>query len=277
MWRLPAGVARLNVVSVCQGNSPIILGQPHGGTFVPDDIFKRLNARGQGLDDTDWHINRLYDGLLEHSTVVQSHIHRYVIDPNRDPGGVSLYPGKNTTTLVPTTNFDGEDIWREGQEPTSEEIQVRKEAFHRPYHDALGAEIDRVVAKHGVAILFDCHSIRSEIPFLFQGQLPAFSIGTNNGETCDPTIESAVTTICANAARFNHVVNGRFKGGWTTRHYGQPKKGVHAIQMELAQRTYMTETTPWMFDQSSADRLREHLGEILHSLETLALSGALTE
>ena len=267
----------MNFVSVSRGDSPIILGQPHGGTFVPEEVFDRLNRRGQGLDDTDWHINRLYDGLLDGATVVQSRVHRYVIDANRDPMGNSLYPGKNTTTLVPTINFEGEDIWRDGQEPTSDEIQSREKTFHRPYHELLGAEIKRVSDKHRVAILFDCHSIRSEIPFLFEGQLPSFSIGTNNGETCNPLVESTVTSICANASGYTHVVNGRFKGGWTTRHYGQPKRGVHAIQLELAQRTYMTESAPWTFDPKSAGRLRDHLAKILLSLETLALSGALTE
>ncbi|UWQ86262.1 N-formylglutamate deformylase [Leisingera caerulea] len=266
----------MTTFDVIRGDGPIILGQPHGGTFVPDDILARLNANGQGLDDTDWHINRLYDGLLDGATVVKSNVHRYVIDANRDPAGVSLYPGQNTTTLVPLTDFDGQAIWEAGQEPSADEIEARRVAYHAPYHAALAEEIERVKARHGVAILYDCHSIRSEIPFLFEGTLPVFSTGTNNGETCDHEIEAAVSGIAAAADDFDDVTNGRFKGGWTTRHYGRPEKNEHAIQMELAQRAYMEEAAPWAYRADRAERLRPHLKTILKNLNDLALSGVLT-
>ena len=266
----------MNVYTITEGDSPIILGQPHGGTHLPDEIYTRLNRRGQGLDDTDWHINRLYDGLLAEATVVQSNIHRYVIDANRDPSGVSLYPGQDTTTLCPTTDFDGKPIWASGQEPSEDEIQSRCKTFHAPYHAALTEQIARVQAIHGVAILFDCHSIRSNIPFLFDGTLPVFCIGTNNGDTCTAAIETATQGHCAKADGYDMVTNGRFKGGWTTRHYGQPATGVHAIQMELAQRTYMHEVAPWAYAVDRADRLRPVLAGILQHLDTLARSGALT-
>lgn len=266
----------MNVFEVQRGDSPIILGQPHGGTYVPDDIFARLNATGQGLADTDWHITKLHDGLLDGVTVVRSNVHRYVIDANRDPTGVSLYPGQNTTTLVPLTDFDGTPIWQTGQEPSADDIISRRERFHAPYHAALAEEIARVKARHGVAVLYDCHSIRSEIGFLFDGVLPVFSVGTNNGATCAAKVEAAVTDVTATATEFDSVVNGRFKGGWTTRHYGQPDQNEHAIQMELAQRAYMTECPPWDFRPDRADRLRPHLKAILHNLNDLALSGALT-
>jgi len=253
-------------VIIDQGDSPVILGQPHGGTYLPDDLAARLNTRGLGLGDTDWHIHWLYDGLLEGATVVQATFHRYVIDANRDPSGVSLYPGQNTTTLCPRTDFDGQPIWQNGQEPSEDEIEARILTFHAPYHAALQAEIERVRARHGYAIVFDCHSIRSRIPFLFDGRLPAFNIGTNNGTTCDPRIERAVQDACEQAKGFDHVLNGRFKGGWTTRHYGQPQKGVHAIQLELAQRTYMREAAPWSCDTTRAERLRKHLRHILNEL-----------
>ena len=212
----------MQVFDVLRGDSPIVLGQPHGGTFVPDEIAQRLNSVGAGLADTDWHINRLYDGLLADATVVKSNVHRYVIDANRDPAGVSLYPGQNTTTLVPLTDFDGQPIWHEGQEPSRDEIETRRLAFHAPYHQALKSELERVRDRHGVAILFDCHSIRSNIPFLFDGELPIFNTGTNNGTTCAPAIEHTVHSI-ATASGMSSVLNARFKGGWTTRHYGQPK------------------------------------------------------
>ncbi|MCP5089027.1 MAG: N-formylglutamate deformylase [Rhodobacteraceae bacterium] len=265
----------MNIISVDRGDSPVVLGQPHGGIYVPDDIFARLNSTGQGLDDTDWHINRLYDGLLSGATVVQFHVHRYVIDANRDPAGVSLYPGQNTTTLCPTTDFNGQEIWREGQEPSEDEILARRELYHAPYHSALREELERVKARYGLAILYDCHSIRSEISFLFEGLLPVFSIGTNTGETCFAAIEESVNEICCAADGFDTVLNGRFKGGWSTRHYGQPETGVHAIQMELAQRAYMEEAAPWEYRPDLAEQLRPRLGQILKTLNTLALSGAL--
>ncbi|MFY0662052.1 MAG: N-formylglutamate deformylase [Shimia sp.] len=266
----------MNIVDVIQGDSPIVLGQPHGGTFVPDDIFARLNANGQALADTDWHITQLHDGLLDGATVVTSNVHRYVIDANRDPAGVSLYPGQNTTTLVPVTDFDGQAIWRDGQAPSEDEIASRCDAFHAPYHAALAEEIARVKARHGVAILYDCHSIRSTIPFLFEGELPAFSVGTNSGATCDDRIETVVRKIASVADGFDAVTNGRFKGGWTTRHYGQPDRNEHAIQMELAQRTYMREAAPWTYLPERASALRPHLKIILQTLNELALSGVLT-
>jgi formiminoglutamase len=208
--------------------------------------------------------------------VVKSNIHRYVIDANRDPMGVSLYPGQNTTTLVPMTDFDGQDIWEAGQGPTEDEIKSRREAFHAPYHDALRQALENAKDKHGVAILFDCHSIRSQIPFLFEDILPVFNTGTNLGATCAPAIESAVHDV-ANSSGQGAVLNGRFKGGWTTRHYGQPEKGFHAIQMEIAQRAYMDETPLWPFVAPRAEKLRSHLKQMLETLNDLALSGALTK
>lgn len=266
----------MTVVSVLPGDSAIVLGQPHGGTWMPETVRARLNPRGQSLADTDWHINRLYDGLLQGATVVESHVHRYVIDANRDPSGVSLYPGQNTTTLVPLTDFDGEPIWRGGQEPSADDIEARRLAYHAPYHTALAEQLERVKARHGVAILFDCHSIRSHIPFLFEGALPIFNTGTNNGVTCAPEIEMVVDRV-AGASGESSVLNGRFKGGWTTRHYGRPGAGLHAIQMELAQRAYMTEAAPWGYRRDLAAGLRTHLKTMLTDLNRLALSGALSE
>ena len=151
-------------VEVTRGDGPVILAQPHGGTFVPDDLWARLNGCGRELSDTDWHIGRLYDGLLPGATIVRATFHRYVIDANRDPGGASLYPGQNTTGLCPVTDFDGQPIWTEGQDPSPDEIADRRARFHTPYHAALAAEVERVRARHGVAVVYDCHSIRSVIP-----------------------------------------------------------------------------------------------------------------
>jgi N-formylglutamate deformylase len=259
----------MNPVEVRRGSSPVILGLPHTGTHVPADIQARLNANGRLLRDTDWHIHTLYDGLLSGATTVRATFHRYVIDANRDPSGQSLYPGQNTTGLVPTIDFDEQPIWE--KEPDQREIEQRLAAFHQPYHQALAAEIARVKAEHGVAILYDCHSIRSVVPFLFEGRLPDFNIGTNDGKSCAPAIEQATRDVCAGATGYSHVVNGRFKGGWTTRHYGRPGDGVHAIQMELTQATHLeSEALPFAYSLEKAERLQVYLRAILGELARIA-------
>ena len=256
-------------VEITRGDSPIVLGLPHAGTDLPDTVRRDLNPRGLELADTDWHIHRLYKGLLPGATSVRATFHRYVIDANRDPSGASLYPGQNTTGLVPLTDFDGQDIWT--TPPSEAEIEARRKTFHAPYHAALEAELARVRDLHGVAILYDCHSIRSLIPFLFDGPLPDFNIGTNLGTTCAPEIEAAVADICAAAPGYTSVINGRFKGGWTTRHYGRPAEGLHAIQMELAQSSYLSaEAPPWPCDPEKSARLRVHLTDILTTLGAMA-------
>ena len=256
----------MSFLEVKRGESPLVLGLPHTGTELPDGIEAALNDTGRVLADTDWHIHDLYEGLIPDVTTVRTRIHRYAIDVNRDPLGESLYPGQNTTTLCPLTDFDGQPIYREGHRPDAAEVDRRRHAYHAPYHAALLAELERVKATHGFAVLYDCHSIRSEIPFLFDGPLPDFNIGTNNGTTCDASIEAAVLARCEAAKGYSTILNGRFKGGWTTRHYGRPDEGFHAIQMELAQSTYMVERPPWTYDAARADRLRAHLQAILQDL-----------
>jgi formiminoglutamase len=247
----------------------VVLGMPHTGTWLPEEIHARLNARGRELADTDWHIHRLYHGLLPGATIVRAAFHRYVVDANRDPSGASLYPGQATTGLVPLTDFDGAPIWADP--PGDHEIAARRDRYHASYHAALQAELERVRARNGVAILYDCHSIRSVIPHLFDGRLPDFNIGTDGGATCAPEMERAVQEICAAADGYTSVLNGRFRGGWTTRHYGRPAEGLHAIQMELAQRTHLVdETAGWAFDTAKAERLRPHLARILSALADLA-------
>ena len=251
---------------VMPGQGPLLLAQPHGGLEIPQAIFERLNSTGRALADTDWHISRLYDGLTADATVVRTPLHRYVIDANRDPADQSLYPGQNTTSLCPTTTFDGIGIYREDQAPDADEVRERQQRYHQPYHEALSEQLERVQLKHGFAILYDCHSIRSQVPYLFDGKLPDFNIGSNSGQSCDPAIERAVQSACKAAADYTTVSNGRFKGGWTTRHYGAPERGVHAIQMELAQCNYMQEAPPWQYDQRKAQRLRVILAAILQNL-----------
>ena len=154
----------MNPVEISERNGPIILSQPHGGTFLPRELSKRLNERGLTLADTDWHINRLYDNLLLGATVVQATFSRYLIDANRDPSGASLYPGQNTTGLCPTVDFDGLPIYKDETEPSAEEIETRRKNYHAVYHSALSEQIERVHKKHGFVLLFDCQFVRR---FLF--------------------------------------------------------------------------------------------------------------
>ncbi|MDH3446520.1 MAG: N-formylglutamate deformylase [Gammaproteobacteria bacterium] len=254
---------------IVRGDSPLLLAQPHGGTDIPEAILARLNSHGLERADTDWHIGRLYADLVDDVSIVSTPIHRYVIDANRDPADQSLYPGQNTTSLCPTTTFDGTEIYLPGQAPSTDEIRQRQHQYHQPYHDALRDELERIRQKHGYVILYDCHSIRSLVPYLFDGRLPDFNIGTNGGSSCDASLEAAVQQICAAADGYTAVTNGRFKGGWTTRHYGTPEQGCHAIQMELAQRRYMQESPPWSYDETLAAGLRQQLARVLAEIQYL--------
>ncbi len=222
-----------------RGQAPLIVAFPHGGTALAgcDDQFV---SPWRARVDTDWWIAELYAFVRDMgATTIATDISRSVIDMNRDPSGASLYPGQTITELCPTRGFDGAPLYR-GEDPDAEEVARRRSRFFDPYHAALAAEIERLQAAHGSIVLYDAHSIRSHVPRLFDGELPQFNIGTNGGTTCAPELEAAVAGICA-ASGESHVVNGRFKGGWTTRHYGRPAVGIHAIQMELAMRGYMTE------------------------------------
>lgn len=263
----------MEIFELHQGTSPVILAFPHTGTYLPPEIADRLNDNGRVLADTDWHVYDLYRGLLPGASTIRATHHRYLIDVGRDPTGVSLYPGQNTTGLVPETDFDGVAIWTDGGFADATEIERRLAAFHAPYHAALTAEVARVRATHGVAILFDCHSIRSSIPFLFEGTLPDFNVGTADGKSCSAAVEAAVYDVARKAKGYSSVLNGRFKGGWTTRHYSNQAGGVETIQLELAQATHLAaEAPPFALDAIKTERLRAHLAEMLQRLEALAPS-----
>ncbi|WP_033075403.1 N-formylglutamate deformylase [Sphingopyxis sp. MWB1] len=222
-----------------RGEAPLVVAFPHGGTGLAGREDRFVSPWRARLD-TDWWIAELYAFVQDmDATTVATDISRAVIDMNRDPSGASLYPGQATTELCPTTSFEGDPLYS-GAGPDAYEIAARRQNFFDPYHAALAAEIDRLRGVHGRVVLYDAHSIRSRVPRLFDGELPQYNIGTNGGATCAPELETAIAAICA-ASGDSHVVNGRFKGGWTTRHYGRPADGIHAIQMELAMRGYMSE------------------------------------
>jgi N-formylglutamate deformylase len=227
-------------LEVHRAEEPLIVAFPHTGTDIPEDISGELNSVWQARQDTDWWVHLLYRFVRDFgATTVRTRISRSVIDVNRDPSGASLYPGQATTELCPTTNFDGQPLYA-GAVPDETEIARRRSAWFEPYHAAIESEITRLRKSHSRIVIYDAHSIRSNIPRLFEGELPFFNIGTDGGTTCDNALSSAIEKVCASSGR-GYVTNGRFKGGWTTRHYGRPDQGLHAIQMELAQRCYMQE------------------------------------
>ncbi|RXT53209.1 N-formylglutamate deformylase [Bosea sp. Tri-44] len=253
-----------DIVSVTRGSSPLVLSMPHLGTGLPDEVATQLDARGKLVEDTDWHMRQLY-GFAERfqPSIVEAQLSRFVIDLNRDPAGVSLYPGQATTELVPTTTFDGAPIWQTA--PDEAEITRRREAYFKPYHAALAAEIAHAKAQHGFCLLWDCHSIKSVIPRLFPGTLPTLNLGTNSGASAAPSVEAAAAAAMAGSA-FSQVVNGRFKGGWITRHYGRPAERVHALQMEIALSAYLDdEAAPWTFAPAKAASLQATLSAMIEA------------
>ncbi|MER9891845.1 N-formylglutamate deformylase [Mesorhizobium sp. M0119] len=259
-------------LTVTRGTAPLLVSIPHTGIDLAG-LDSRLISPWLGRRDCDWWIDKLYDFAESlGATVVHTAISRTVIDVNRDPSGVSLYPGQTTTGLCPTETFDGDPLYREGEEPGPSEIDERREKFFVPYHAALQAEIDRLRALHGKIVVYDCHSIRSVLPRLFEGKLPVFNLGTNDGKSADPALQATVGQILAETGE-SFVVSGRFKGGWITRHFGQPQAGVHALQMELSNRGYLREPEgkgmpgnwPVPYDAEFAAPIRVTLRKILET------------
>ncbi|MGV6802300.1 MAG: N-formylglutamate deformylase [bacterium] len=253
-------------LNVKTGQSPLILTIPHSGTYIPSALFDFFNEIGQSLTDTDWFVDELYSDILPDITIIKANFHRYVIDANRPPDDHNLYPGKNSTSLCPLTDFNGNALYKTGMEPGPQHRANRLDEFHKPYHDAIATQLSRLKARYEHVLLYDCHSIRSELPFLFSGKLPDLNIGTADGHSCDQRLVDSLIHQCTQHHQFSHILNGRFKGGWTTRHYGQPSQNIHAIQMELAQSTYMKETAPAHYDPAMATPLRAVLRDILQSL-----------
>jgi formiminoglutamase len=258
-------------LEITQGTAPLIVSIPHAGTEIPEPYQPALRSLWLARKDADWWMPQLYEFAEDlGATIIRTHISRTIIDVNRDPSGASLYPGQATTGLCPTTTFDGEPLYHEGSEP--DDIAARRETYFTPYHEAITTEIARLKTLHKSIVLYDCHSIRSQISRLFPGILPNFNIGTNDGKSCDPAITEKAANLCAGAKDFSHIVNGRFKGGWITRHHGNPAQGVHAIQMELACRGYMHEPEspdetnwPTPYDAAYAAPIQKILKSILES------------
>jgi N-formylglutamate deformylase len=252
-------------ITLRRGTTPLLVSMPHVGTHIPVELRGHYGPRALATEDTDWHLERLYSFLTElGASVLVPTVARYVIDLNRPPNDAPMYPGASNTELCPTRFFTGDALYRDGFAPDAKERQRRRNLYWQPYHDALTSELDRLKARHGYALLWDAHSIRGEIPWLFEGRLPDLNIGTADGASAHPSITDAVAKACS-ASTFSSVVNGRFKGGYITRHYGQPQNNIHAIQLEKCQRLYMTEEAPFEFDDNQSAELRPVLNTMMHA------------
>ena len=245
----------MTLCEIARGDSPLVVDVPHAGTYVPEAIAARLTPAARAVPDTDWHVEKLFAFARDAGATLLAATHsRYVVDLNRDPSGAALYPGADNTELCPTRTFADEPIYAPGDAPDAAEVAARRAEYFEPYHALLAAEIERVRARHGYAILLDGHSIRSQVPRFFAGRLPDLNLGTADGASCAPAVQQCAALVLAGADGFSSVVNGRFKGGYVTRHYGAPARGVHALQLETAQACYMDEAPPYPVGRRRARR-----------------------
>ena len=254
------------VFKLRQGNSALVVSMPHIGSYIPTWLAPRLTEAGLSIADTDWHLEHLYDFLDDlDATVIMATHSRYVIDLNRPNDDVSLYPGQNTTGLCPVDAFDEAPLYLPDQAPSSDEIQMRIAHYWQPYHDTLNSQLQRIKAKHGKALLWDAHSIASVVPRFFEGNLPHLNIGTANHASCDVGLTETVYAVAAQS-NYESVLNGRFKGGFITRHYGQPTENVHAVQLEIATRAYMQEDDVSKVDGQLSAKLRPTLRAMMQAM-----------
>lgn len=250
-----------------QGTAPLLISIPHGGVFLPPLLAKRLHPEAREVPDTDWHLERLYAFAKDMGASMLAATHsRYVIDLNRPPDGASLYPGQNVTGLCPVDNFDEMPLYPDGDVPDATEIAARRDAIWSPYHAQLRAELDRLRAAHGVAVLWDAHSIRSVLPRFFAGKLPDLNLGTADGASCDPALAQDLLRIAETSPGYTAVLNGRFKGGHITRQYGEPARGIHAVQLEMTQCCYMQEALPFDYLPEVAEKVQPHLRRMLEAV-----------
>lgn len=255
----------MDVFTLHRGTAPLLVSLPHDGTLVPEDLARCMTPEARSVPDTDWFVGRLYDFARQLGASLLVPVHsRYVVDLNRPPDDLSLYPGQKTTGLCPVQCFSGEPVYLPGQEPSAGEVADRVQRYWKPYHDALRAELDRLRSLHGRVVLWEGHSIRSVVPFLFEGRLPDFNLGTAAGTSCAPAMQARLEALLAAQLDYTWVGNGRFKGGYITRHYGRPAEGVDAVQLELAQSTYMDESTG-RYDALRAERLQGVVGSLLRA------------
>lgn len=249
------------------GETPLLVSAPHVGTHIPAHLAEDMTEAGRAVPDTDWHMDRLYDFARAMGAGVLLATHsRYVVDLNRDPHGKPLYPGADNTEVCPTSRFDKAPVYQDGKAPDQAAVARRVERYWRPYHDVLDAELRRLRKRFGVAMLFDAHSILSHVPRFFEGKLPDLNLGTGSGSSADPVLIGRVAEAMRSSNEFTQVVDGRFKGGFITRHYGRPAEGYHAVQLEMAQSVYMDEAPPWTYRAELAQKIQPVLKKMFEAM-----------
>ena len=248
-----------------QGTTSLLISMPHPGLLLPAEVADLLTPEARALPDTDWHMPQLYGFASQMgASLLMARYSRFAIDLNRPEDDTPLYQSA-TTGLFPDILFDGTSIFRPGATRSDESKAACKERIWRPYHGKLMAELNRIKGEFGYAVLLDAHSIRGEIPRLFDGKLPDFNIGTNDGKSCAKSLSDAVVEVL-DAPGYRQVLNGRFKGGHITRHYGQPARAFHAVQLELAQRTYMNEHAPFDYRPDRAEKVQPILQRLVQTM-----------
>jgi len=254
-----------DVFGFYEGNLPLLISVPHDGRELPDEQLARMTETGLDLPDTDWHVAELYGFAREiGASMIVANYSRYVIDLNRPASDAALYEGQIATGLCPQYTFAGEPLYQQDAAVTSQEIAGRVDRYWHPYHEKLKAALAGMRTTYGHALLWDAHSIASRVPRLFDGDLPVLNLGSFDDQSCDPSISRALLDV-AEASPYQSVLNGRFKGGYITRHYGDPAADVQAVQLELAQRAYMNEGSR-EFDHELANALRDTLQQLLETL-----------
>ena len=249
------------------GTAPLLVSFPHAGTEIPPEIAARMTPEALQLADVDWHLPQLYAFVRAMgASTIAARFARHVIDLNRPPEDTSLYPGQDVTGLLPLDTFRKQPLYLPGQAPDAAEAQERRARYWQPYHDALGAELERLRAQHGSVVLWDAHSIASRMPRFFEGKLPDLNLGTADGRACAPALQAAAEAAMGAQSAYTHVSNGRFKGGHITRHYGQPERGIHALQLEMCQCTYMDETAPFAYRPDLAAQVQPLLQRMLDAV-----------
>lgn len=250
-----------------RGDLPLLVSIPHDGHELPPNIADRMTPTARALPDTDWHVRRLYEFAADLGcSVIAARYSRYVVDLNRPVDDANLYPGQTATGLCPTMTFFGEPIYTSDYAPA---VADRVRRYWQPYHDRLRQALKEARQRHGYALLWDAHSILSRVPRLFDGRLPDLNLGTNGGASCSPAIEAALVDVLRSQSAYSWVANGRFRGGYITRHYGDPANNIHAVQLELAQCNYMDEATG-EYSPQQAQRLAELIESLLVSYDKAA-------
>jgi N-formylglutamate deformylase len=250
-----------------RGTEPLLVSVPHVGTELPADQRHRYVERAFNFEDTDWHLATLFHFVRAlGASLIMPRFSRYLIDLNRPQENAPMYPGINNTELCPTRFFTGEPLYRNGYVPDATEIARRVNTYWQPYHDALRSELERIHTAHGHAVLFDGHSIKSELPWLFEGRLPDLNLGTADSASCAPSLRAALGRVFDTQAHYTHVVDGRFKGGHITRHYGTPDRGIHAVQLEMCWSCYMAEAPPYELDAQRTTRLHPVLNALVQTM-----------